>query len=200
MKIKKRLAPVKPAAAPAPPSSNAESRNPRQFKALENVVYPDMIAFHYWREWLRARDRNDWDFMYQMAAEGSPLAARLGARDGFAELCRRRERAVPGIREGQLRKIRLDGADVATMYNVIGLDDRTTREVLVERWVMFRGNRGWSIYAVDELSKPRAEVLEGIQNDWFEPVVVPESIELRSAFLARQGEVEDVVKMHPELV
>lgn len=199
MKIKKRIAPAK-AVAPAAKQAPAPTQNPRQYKEIENVVYPDMIAFHYWREWLRARDRNDWDFMYRMVLESSPLAERIGSQESFSELCRRRDKAVPGLRDGELRKIRLDGPDVATMYRVVGIDDRTTRDVTVERWVMLRGVRGWNMYAVDDLSRPRAEVLEGIQNDWFAPVVVPEGFVLRTDFVAQQGQSEDIVKLHPELV
>lgn len=200
MKIKKRPASAKPVAAPAPAQAAAPTQNPRQFKELERVVFPDMIAFHYWREWIRARDRNDWDFMYQMVLEGSPLATRVGSRELFPELCRRREKAVPGLREGELRKIRLDGPDVATMFRVVGIEDRTTRDVIVERWTMLRGIRGWNMYAVDEVTKPRTEVLEHISNDWFAAVQVPEGFQLRSDFVASQAAVEDITKLHPELV
>lgn len=199
MKIKKRLAPVKPVASAAPQTTSAQ-QNPRQFKALDRVVHPDMIAYHYWREWLRARDRNDWDFMYQMVEEGSPLAQRLGERASFPELCRRRDKAVPGIREGELRKIRLDGPDVATLFRVVGNDDRTARDLTIERWTMFRGVRGWSIHAVDEIARPRAEAMGRIANDWFAAVATPEGFVSRTEFLAEQSKVEDITKLHPELV
>lgn len=159
-----------------------------------------MIAFHYWREWIRARDRNDWDFMYQMSAEGSPLRAQLGEREAFPELCRRRERSVPGLRDGELRKIRLDGPDVAQMFRVVGLDDRTVREVTIERWFMLRGADNWFVHAVDEIRKERTEAMTSIELDWFEAVQIPEGFVSRTQREEELASQTDPTAAHPELV
>lgn len=196
MKIKRKREPARPVAAPAAQTTS----NPRQFKSVQHVVSPDMIAFHYWREWFRARDRNDWDFMYAMSAEDSPLRAQLGERESFAELCRRRERSVPGLRDGELRKIRLDGPDVAQMFRVVGLDDRTQREVTIERWFMLRGPLGWNMIAVDEVRKGRTEATQSIPADWFEPIVLPEGFVGRSEREAEAAALPDLTATHPELV
>lgn len=159
---------------------------------MEDVVHPSMIAFHYWREWSRARGRNDWDFMYAMSAEGSALREQLGARDAFAERCRRRDRGVPGLRDGQLRMIRLDGPDVAQLFRVVGVDDRTQRSLTVERWFMLRGADNWFIHAVDELEKDRAEAMGAISPSWFDAVQIPEGFVSRSAFEAENAQSSDV--------
>lgn len=159
-----------------------------------------MIAFHYWREWFRAKDRNDWAFMYSMVQEGSSLHETLGPLDGFAELCRRRDRTVPGLRDGHLRKIRLDGPDVASMYYAVGVDDRTQRDLTIERYLMLRGPRGWNIISVDEAKRPRADVMAGIDAAWFPPVVIPEGFVGRSEIEAQSAAMEDITTTHRELV
>lgn len=199
MKIKKRTTVQRPAASAAPSAAQGDA-NPRQFKSVEAVVRPDMIAFHYWREWFRAKERNDWDFMYSMALEGSPLQAQLGDAEGFAERCRRRDRAVPGLRDGQLRKIRLDGPDVASMYYVVGVDDRTQRELVIERYLMLRGPRGWNMVSVDEAKHPRADVMASIDAAWFPAIVLPEDFVGRSTIEAASAAMEDVTATHRELV
>lgn len=181
MKIKKK----KKVAAPAA-SASASGGNPRQFKSADSIFKPDMIAFHFWREWFRARDRNDWPLVYSMIAENTPLHQRVGTLENFHELCRRRDLSVPGLRDGELRKIRLDGPDVAQMYRVRGLDDRVQREVTVERWRMLRDMAGWAIYGVDEVTKQRDELREhGIDASWFDPFEIPEG------FVGRDVQLKD---------
>lgn len=176
MKIKRKKKRVAPKAAPA----QAQEQTSRQYKSVENVIKPDMIAYHYWREWFRARDRNDWPFMYEMSGEGSPLRERLGDLEGFPERCRRRDRSVPGLRPGNLQKIRLDGPDVAQVLRVVGMDDRARKEITVERYCMLREQDGWQMYAVDDVTRPRSEVEEGVDVGWFETFVVPEGFVGRS--------------------
>jgi len=181
VKIKRKKPRVTPQAAPVSPQAQAPSR---QYKSVENVLSPDMIAYHYWREWFRARDRNDWAFMYHMSREDSPLRAQLGEEDSFAERCRRRDRAVPGLRPGDLQKIRLDGPDVAQVLRIVGLEDRTKKDVTVERWCMLRHEEGWSMHAVDEITRAREEVVESLDVAWFEPFVPPTDFVGRSEALA----------------
>lgn len=180
MKIKKKKKRVAPQAAPAPETAPAS----RQYKSVENVLSPDMIAYHYWREWFRARDRNDWPFMYAMSGENSPLRAQLGEEETFGERCRRRDRAVPGLRPGDLQKIRLDGPDVAQVLRIVGLEDRTKKDITVERWCMLRGPEGWTMYAVDEVQRPRENVVENIDIAWFKPFSAPEGFVGRAQTLA----------------
>lgn len=171
MKIKKKKKRVAPQAAPAQETTTPS----RQYKSAENVLSPDMIAYHYWREWFRARDRNDWPFMYAMSGENSPLRKQLGEEETFSERCRRRDRSVPGLRPGDLQKIRLDGPDVAQVLRIVGLEDRTRKDITVERWCMLRAPEGWHMYAVDEVQRPREDVVENIDIAWFEPFKVPEN-------------------------
>lgn len=184
MKIKKKKKRVARKAAPAPQQESTS----RQYKSVENVIKPDMIAYHYWREWFRARDRNDWLFMYEMSGENSPLREQLGERDTFAERCRRRERTVPGLRPGNLQKIRLDGPDVAQVLRLVGMDDRARKDITVERWCMLRKASGWEMYAVDDVTRPRAEIEAGVSIDWFEPFVVPEGFVGRSESPEQEAE------------
>lgn len=173
MKIKRKRKRV----AKKPVTAAQNEKKGTQYKSIEDVTTPDMIAYHYWREWFSARDRNDWLFMFDMSAEDSPLREKLGERDTFAERCRRRDRNVPGLRPGNLRKIRLDGPDVAQVLHVVGLNDRTRREVVVERWVMLRGAEGWNMYAVDEVTAPRDA---DVDISLFEALEIPEGFVGRS--------------------
>lgn len=173
MKIKrKRKRVAKPATPAVQPKGTAG-----QYKSVEDVVTPDMIAYHYWREWFAARDRNDWLFMYDMSAEDSPLRRQLGDRDAFAERCRRRDRDVPGLRPGNLQKIRLDGPDVAQVLRVVGLEDRTRREIVIERWFMLRAEAGWSMIAVDQVTCPRDA---DVAISHFDAIEIPEDFVGRS--------------------
>lgn len=173
MKIKRKKKRVVKKTAPAVQSESKAG----QYKSIEDVITPDMIAYHYWREWFSARDRNDWSFMFDMTTDESPLREQLGDRDSFAERCRRRDRGVPGLRPGNLQKIRLDGPDVAQVLRVVGLDDRTRREIVIERWFMLRGVEGWNMVAVDEVTCPRDA---DIDISHFEAIEIPEGFVGRS--------------------
>ena len=180
MKIRKKKV-ATPAAAP---QTAAAPRPSSQFKDYDAVIRPDMIAYHYWREWFRARDRNDWDFMYEMSAEGSPLREQLGPRDAFPEACRRRQPFVPGLRDGELRRIRLEGPDEAHLIRVSGLDDRSRRTLDAERWLTLRSVDGWRVHQVDEISIPRDQLVDGLTLDLFPATTRPEGFVGRSTVVA----------------
>lgn len=161
MKIKKKKAAKKAAPRAAAPASAPHHKDPA------SVLKPDMIAYHFWREWPRAFERGDYDFLYAMIREQTPLHAQVGSIDEFREGCRRRTENVPGLRPGELRKIRLEGDDLAFIYRACGLDDRSGRDTLVERWRMRRDDAGWGFEEVISIERPRADVLEGIDTRWF---------------------------------
>lgn len=162
MKIKKKKAPRSTPARQTPSQAGAPHH-----KDPATILKPDMIAYHFWREWPRALDRSDYDFLYAMIRDGSPLKAQVGEIDAFREGCRRRETHIPGLREGELRKIRLEGEDLAYVFRACGLDDRSGRDVLIERWQMRRDDAGWAFESVATVERPRAEVLEDIDSSWF---------------------------------
>ncbi len=104
MKIKKKKERPQPSR-PQPVADAAESpeavsgrRGRSQFKQVASVIKPDMIPYLFWKEWVRALERNDYLFIWDMTAEGSDIREQFGPRDEFAETCRRKLRPLPGMR------------------------------------------------------------------------------------------------------
>ncbi len=163
MKIKRKKKPVARAQAAEPAS---------RFPSLDEVCKPDMIAYHFWREWFRARDRSDYDFMYAMSGEGSALRQALGPRDEFGEACRRRRDGIPGLSDGDLWRIRLDGPDLARVIRTCGHDDRSRSTYTAERWAMRRDEAGWRITQVDEIVLPRSDGREAASLESFAEIPI----------------------------
>lgn len=168
-KKRRRRAPRRPehipvhetkAAAPAAPQTEAPTQTgPRsQFKKVSDLIEPDMIAYLFWREWRRALDRQDWPFLFALSAEGSPLREAFGDEAEFPEVCRRKLRPIPGIRDAELRRIRLNGADEAHIVCVYDHRERSQRTFNAERWVMLRdADIGWRVHRIDEARFEKSE-------------------------------------------
>jgi hypothetical protein len=155
-----------------------KSSNNSQFRSVEEVCEPDMIAFHFWREWHEAKDRNDYNFMFEMTREGSELREQLEPRDKFPEACRRRENRIPGLRDGELMKISLAGPDVAHMFEVIKPRRQTSRNPwTIQRWYMLRGEQGWRLEALHDIEVAPDEVQEHLKTDAFPDVEPPEGFQ-----------------------
>lgn len=168
MKIKK------PKVTKAPQRKQAKKRK-SQFRTVDEVCKPDMIAFHFWREWHQAKDRNDYEFLFEMTREGSAFREALGDQEAFPEACRRREDHIPGMKEGELLKISLEGPDVAHMFEVIRPSRQTGRKpVRVRRWYMLRSENGWRLDAIHELETPEADLDAALQTKAFPDVSPPE--------------------------
>lgn len=168
MKIKKSKA-----RATAPAKKRATKKS--QFRSLDEVCKPDMIAYHFWREWHLAKERNDYGFMFEMTREGSALRQALGPEERFPEACRRREAHIPGLQEGELRTISLEGPDVAHMFEVVEPRRQTGKiPVTVRRWFMLRGPSGWRLESVDEQQVAVDEVPDALNKRAFAPVKPPE--------------------------
>lgn len=181
MKIKKKRKSVarKPAAKAAKPSS--------QYKKLDDVCAPDMIAFHFWREWHRARERNDWAFMREMAGEDSPFLEKLGDEATFSERCRRRDDGTPGLRAGVLRRISLAGEDAAHMIEVVGADEYNARSYEVVRWYMLRGEGGWRLHDWHRAEVAPEELEAQLEVSAFPEVSQPDGFVGRSELGASEG-------------
>ena len=160
VKRKKRRAQAPEITQQAPPAeaevaAEPEPEKPRtkgQFQDIDAVVTSDMIAYHFWREWWKAKSRGDFDFIFTLSAEGSALREAFGPRDDFSEACRRKLRPVPGLGEGELRLIRLHGDSEAYLINAVGLKARERRTYSAERWFMLRGESGWRVHQIDEIT------------------------------------------------
>ncbi|MFT6399611.1 MAG: hypothetical protein ACJAYU_004380 [Bradymonadia bacterium] len=142
-------------AAPAPAEAAPDEAAPRksgQFQDVVAVVKPEMLAYFFWREWWKARERGDFDFVFELSAESSSLRESFGPREEFGETCRRRLRPVLGLTEGELRLIRLHGESEAYLINAIGLKERERRSYTAERWFMLRGESGWRVHQIDAIS------------------------------------------------
>lgn len=166
-----------PAEAPAEaPATTDKPRTSGQFQDIGAVVKPDMIAYHFWREWWKAKTRGDFEFIFEASAEGSTLRDAFGPRDEFPETCRRKLRPIDGLVEGELRRIRLHGEDEAYLINAIGLSARERRSYTAERWFMLRGEAGWRVHQIDSITvskeRPPAELTLGD----FPDVVFPEGV------------------------
>jgi hypothetical protein len=148
IKIKKTDLPAASAAAGAAAGSS-------QFRNVNDVVSRSTIAYEAWRACARARERNDWPFVWDMSTADGPLRACCGPREEFPELCRRKLRPVAGITDAELRRIRLNGPDEAHLLQVHGHRERERRTYTAEHWVMLRGPNGWRVHAIDAKSFAR---------------------------------------------
>lgn len=148
----------------------------RQFKKVSDRITPDMIVYLFWREWRRALDRQDWPFVYDLSADGSALRTEYGVRDEFSEVCRRKLRPVPGIRDAELRRIRLNGPDEAHIVSMYDHRERSQRSFTAERWVALRdADAGWRVHRIDTVRFEKADrTFESVTLDDF-PAWVPDA-------------------------
>jgi len=174
VKIKRKVTKVPAAKKDASATGAPAQRKKTQFRAVGDVIRIDTIPYHFWKEWNRARERNDYLFMFDMTGKESPARAAFGERESFQDLCKRKLRPVPGLVEAELRKIRLEGENVAHVYSVRGYRERERRTYTVERWYLLRGPGGWRIHAIDEISRPKTTPLSPILVDEFPEVVHPD--------------------------
>lgn len=170
MKIKVKKAP-QPAARPAAPRPAAATAS--QFRRVEDVVRPDAIVYLFFKEWSKALERNDYPFIWNMAAENSPLRDAFGPLEDFAETCRRKLRPIPALGDAELRKIRLAGHDEAQILTATGHRERDQREYTVERWYVLRGASGWRVQQIDAKRVPRETDVTSLRFEDFEPVTAP---------------------------
>lgn len=166
-------APVDTAAEEAPAKAG---RTSGQFQDVEAVIEADMIPYLVWREWWKARDRGDFDFLYELSAPDSPLREHFGPADEFGEVCRRKMRPVLGTTEGQLFRIRLHGEDEAYVVQAIDLKARERRDYDAERWFMLRGDGGWRVHQIDRITLPKDRAPNTLTLDDFPDVTFPPGV------------------------
>ena len=159
-----------------PEPTQDKPRTSGQFQDVAAVITDDMIAYHFWREWWKAKERGDFEFIFELSAEGSSLREAFGDRSDFSEACRRKLRPVPGISEGELRRIRLHGESEAYLINAIGLKARERRSYTAERWFMIRGEAGWRVHQIDEISVPKEREPSDLTLADFPEVSFPEGV------------------------
>lgn len=140
--------------APAPKATSA-ARTRGQYQDVSAVIKADMIPYLFWREWWKAKDRGDFEFLHELSAEGSPLREHFGSAEEFPEVCRRKLRPVLGTTEGELRKIRLHGENEAYIVHAIDLRARERRNYDAERWFLLRGDNGWRVHQIDQITVPK---------------------------------------------
>lgn len=165
-------APVETEVAPEP----SAPRRSGQFQDVEAVIKTDMLAYFFWREWWKARDRGDFDFVFGLSAEGSSLRESFGPRDEFPETCRRRLRPVLGLTEGELRLIRLHGDSEAYLVNAIGLKERERRSYTAERWFLLRDEKGWRVHQIDEITVTKDKSPSDLTLGDFPDVTYPDGV------------------------
>lgn len=189
MKIKRKVSKeTRPAAAPAgramatPAMPRAQEHPAAGRKSVEQTIDLESPPYALWKEWHNARERGDWDFVYELAAEGSPLRAQFGDRAEFAETCRRKLRPMPGTRAATIARIRLQGHDEAFVFQAIDFEERGVRNYTVERFWMLRGETGWRVWSIDEQARPKDQGFGTIDNATFAATQPPAAfVELAAA-------------------
>lgn len=174
--IAKSSVPTAESAEVEPQAEEPKARTSGQFQDVDAVIDRDMIAYHFWREWWKAKGRGDFDFIFELSAEGSSLRVAFGPRDEFSETCRRKLRPVPGLVEGELRRIRLHGDDEAYLINAVGLSTRERRSYTAERWFMLRGDAGWRVHQIDDITVSKEREPGDLTLADFPDVVFPDGI------------------------
>ncbi len=174
--IAERAAAAAAAAAPAEDAPQAPRRR-GQFQDVAAVIKPGMIAYLFWREWWKARNRGDFQFIYDLSAAGSPLREHFGDRDEFSDVCRRKIRPVLGLTEGELRKVRLHSEDECYIVHCIDLNARERRDYDAERWFMLRDELlGWRVHDVARITVSKERDPGTLTLADFPDVTFPEGI------------------------
>jgi hypothetical protein len=170
---KQAQAPAPAAAVEEAPAAPAKPANRGQFQSVEAVIAPDMRAYDFMREWWKARQRGDYDFMFALSTEDGPLREHFGDREAFPEVCKRKMRPVSGIEVGELRRIRFEGADEAHVFQVYGHTERENRKYTAERLLLLATDAGWRIHAVDQVELERSIPVTDVGATHFGPVTLP---------------------------
>jgi hypothetical protein len=189
VKIKRKVSKeARPAAAPAgramaaPQMPRAEQHPAAGRKSVDSAIAVDAVPYALWKEWHSARERGDWEFVYELAAEGSQLREQFGDRATFAETCRRKLRPVAGSRAAVIARLRMQGDDEAFLFQAIDLEERAVRNYTVERWWMLRGPNGWRVHRIDEMQRAKDQSVNTIDNAAFPATVPPaDFVALRDA-------------------
>ncbi len=176
---------TEPAEAPAA----AKSRG-GQYQDVDDVIVPDMMAYAFWKEWWRARDRGDFPFLFQLSAEGSALREHFGPTDVFAEVCRRKMRRVRGMEQGNLIRMRFHADDEVYFFQAIDLRARERRDYDLERWFVVRGEQGWRVHAIDVITVPKERPPTELGLDDFPPTALPEWLPALRARRAAETEAD----------
>ena len=134
--------------APAKPSTSGQLQDP------DTVIEPGMIAYLFMKEWWRARQRGDFDFMYALTTDDGPLREHFGDRDAFPEVCRRKMRPVVGVDVGELCRVRLNGSHEAHVIQAYGERERERRKYDLQRALLLT-DKGWRVHQVDAISVDR---------------------------------------------
>lgn len=159
-----------PEAAPAP----AKKATQGQFQDPDAVIQPDMIPYLFMKEWWRAKQRGDFDFMYALTTEDGPLREHFGDREAFPEVCRRKMRPVTGIEVGELCRIRLNGTHEAHVLQAYGERERERRSYEVQRTLLLNTDNGWRVHQVDEINVEKGTASTDVQLDAFDAVTLPQ--------------------------
>lgn len=189
MKIKRKVSKeARPAAAPAgramaaPQMPRAEQHPAAGRKSVDTAIAVDAVPYALWKEWHAARERGDWEFVYELAAEGSHLREQYGERTAFAETCRRKLRPIAGSRAAVIARLRMQGQDEAFLFQAIDLEERAVRSYTVERWWMLRGVNGWRVHRIDEMQRSKDLSVNTIENSAFPATEPPaDFVALRDA-------------------
>jgi hypothetical protein len=167
------VAPEAPTVAPAPAAAPASSGARGQFQDPAVVIDPSMSAYLFIKEWWRARERGDFDFLYALTTEDGALREHFGAREEFPEVCRRKMRPVKGIEVGELVRIRFNGPDEAHVVQVFGTDERGARKYQAERLLFLATDSGWRVHQADVADVSRDVPINQVQVDIFDAVELP---------------------------
>ena len=167
VKIKKTLPKAQPKSATASPAPGPKNLAKQQFRSATDVIRPKTIPYRFWKEWHRARERNDYDLLYDLSASGSPVREAFGERESFQETVRRMRSSLPGLRALGLYKLRLSGPDLVELIQAEEGVDRAQRFYRAERWVLLRHSEGLRVHQIDGIDVPVAQEPTDIAFDAF---------------------------------
>ena len=171
--LKAKRAAATPAAAEPAESAPAKPSTSGQFQDPDTVIEPGMIAYLFMKEWWRARQRGDFDFMYALTTDDGPLREHFGDREAFPEVCRRKMRPVVGVDVGELCRVRLNGSHEAHVIQAYGERERERRKYDLQRALLLNTDKGWRVHQVDAISVDRGTPSTDVQVDAFPEVSLP---------------------------
>lgn len=111
-------------------------------RMLADVLKPDASVYKLWLEWRGSRAISDFNFLYDVILEGSPMQQRLGDRHAFVAACDSGTAEIPSGKAA-FRYLRINEGATAELLQTIGEGDPTRSTIVAERIRLAKTEAGW---------------------------------------------------------
>lgn len=126
-------------------------------REVDVVLEPDASIYKVWLEWRAARRLADFNFLFDLVRDDSPLKQRLGDRERFVAACSDGAAAIPTGEAAEFRHLRVVDGSSAQLLQTVGLKDPAAHKVRCECITLRRGERGWRLDDFEVVSAEKGE-------------------------------------------